>query len=179
MKLTTSVVFRYGINQVECRILNFKHYFSHWKFEKRTLISWIFSCQWKIQTSIFLTWPDVREIKTRDLVPRVLPHHVENLSTIFFLKLQKKKHPYIWFDSYQSCSLLLGLSYGWQQTPSLRLQGQEGQHHKYNEEGHKVRRLQRLLLHNNRHTMQFRNEAGKQTFPNAMQKLFINHAGRF
>ena len=127
----------------------------------------------------FLTWPDVREIKTRDLVPRVLPHHVENLSTIFFLKLQKKKHPYIWFDSYQSCSLLLGLSYGWQQTPSLRLQGQEGQHHKYNEEGHKVRRLQRLLLHNNRHTMQFRNEAGKQTFPNAMQKLFINHAGRF
>ena len=33
-----------------------------------------------------------------------------------------------------------------------------GQHHKHNEEGHKVRRLQRLLLHNNRHTMQFRNE---------------------
>jgi len=66
-----------------------------------------------------------------------------------------------------SCSLLLGLSYGWQeQTPSLQqlqIQGQEGQqqpHHKYNEEQglHKVRRLQRLLLHNNRHTMQFRNE---------------------
>lgn len=54
-----------------------------------------------------------------------------------------------------------------QQTSSL------SQHHNHNEgfEGHtrKVRRLQRLLLHNNRHTMQFRAEAeledqGNQNF---------------
>ena len=48
---------------------------------------------------------------------------------------------------------LFGFCFGWEET-SL-----SGQHHNHNE-GHtrKVRRLQRLLLHNNRHTMQFRTE---------------------
>ena len=72
-------------------------------------------------------------------------------------------------------TLLLGLSYGWQPRPFQQLTSSFGQHHKHNEEGHKVRRLQRLLLHNNGHTMQFRNE-GKLSKCNALAiyKLYLS-----
>ena len=73
-------------------------------------------------------------------------------------------------------TLLLGLSYGWQPRPFQQLTSSFGQHHKHNEEGHKVRRLQRLLLHNNGHTMQFRNE-GKLSKCNALAiyKLYLSY----
>ena len=63
-----------------------------------------------------------------------------------------------------------GFCFGARSSSSIQLQTSStslSQHHNHNEgfEGHtrKVRRLQRLLLHNNRHTMQFRTEDEQST----------------
>ena len=55
--------------------------------------------------------------------------------------------------------VLLGFCFGFSSGTSL--------HHNHNEgfEGRKVRRIQRFLLHNNRHTMQFRSQAEDEGKP--------------